>query len=72
MNASGQSVHAPSASTGGLPVDGGIGLLLDLMEPEPAPVPAHAPGPGLVARAQHWTQRAASWGEGPQGAWRAW
>ena len=72
MNASGLPVHSSSALTGGLPVDGGIALLLDLMEPAPSPAPAPVPGPGLIARAQDLTQRAAAWGEGPQGALRAW
>ncbi|RZU33391.1 hypothetical protein [Blastococcus saxobsidens] len=72
MNTSGQSVHTSPATGGGLPVDGGIGLLLELMEPAPLPSPVTAPGPGLLARAQDWTHRAAAWGEGPRGAWRAW
>ncbi len=67
MNASGLPASAPSS-----PADGGITLLLDLMEHEPAPRASRAAGAGWAALAQDWSQRAASWGAGPQGAWRAW
>ena len=52
----------------------GLGLLLDLMVDDPIPPsrPAGPPRPGWSARAQQWSQRASSWGAGPQGAWRAW
>ena len=72
MNVSGLSARTPSPSTERLPADDGIALLLDLMEHEPTPSAPPAGGPGWVARAQDWSQRAASWGAGPQGAWRAW
>ncbi|WP_158544503.1 hypothetical protein [Blastococcus sp. TBT05-19] len=50
--------------------DHGLALVLDLMTYE-LPATSTA-GPGFVARAQDWAQRAAAWGEGPRGAWRAW
>jgi hypothetical protein len=57
--------------------------LLDLFTPEftpetrtaetaPAERPAGSHGTGLRARMQDWIQRAADWGSGPGGAWRAW
>jgi hypothetical protein len=72
VNASGLPASAPSTSTEGLLIDDGIALLLDLMEPAPAPAAGPAPGSGWAAMAQEWSMRAASWGAGPQGAWRAW
>ncbi len=59
-----------------IPADDGLALLLDLFVLEPAEEPRrpaggrHRAGPG--ARVQLWTRRAALWGAGPRGAWRAW
>ena len=59
----------------------GLGLseLLDLLALEHsavAPTPARPPAgsrlTGLRVRMQEWVRRAAGWGAGPQGAWRAW
>ncbi len=72
MNASGLPASAPSTSTEGSFIDDGIALVLDLMEHEPAPAASPAPGSGWVTMAQDWSTRAASWGAGPQGVWRAW
>ncbi|WP_147251751.1 hypothetical protein [Blastococcus sp. TF02-8] len=66
MNAPGLPLHAPVPAAGR--PDDGLALVLDLMAHE-APAPA---GPGWTERAQDWAQRAAAWGEGPRGAWRAW
>ena len=59
-----------------IPADDGLTLLLDLFALEPAEeprCPADGRHPaGLRARVQHWTRRAALWGAGPRGAWRAW
>ena len=67
-----------STGPGQLPADDGLGLLLDLFAFElaleaPAPwPPADGSRAGLRARLQGWCRRAALWGAGPQGAWRAW
>jgi hypothetical protein len=60
-----------------IPADHGLSLLLDLFalessaeEPRRRPVGRHRAGPR--ARVRDWTRRAALWGAGPQGAWRAW
>ena len=57
--------------------DDGLTLLLDLFALEsPAEVPRRRPvgrhRAGPRARLHDWTRRAALWGAGPQGAWRAW
>ncbi|TYP87851.1 hypothetical protein [Blastococcus xanthinilyticus] len=51
-----------------------LALLLDLMtdEPAPAPAPGRLPSHRWASRVQELSARASSWGEGPQGAWRAW
>jgi hypothetical protein len=58
------------------PADDGLALLLDLFALEPAEEPAHRPAgrhrATPRARLRDWTRRAALWGAGPQGAWRAW
>jgi len=59
-----------------IPADDGLALLLDLFALEPAeepqrPADGRRPA-GAWARVQHWTRRAALWGAGPRGAWRAW
>lgn len=65
-----------SSAAGHMPADDGLTLLLDLFvlapteEPRRRPAPRHRAGPR--ARLQYWTRRAALWGAGPQGAWRAW
>ena len=58
--------------------DDGLALLLHLFAVE-TPVEASAPWrpagshrAGPRARVQEWLRRAALWGAGPQGAWRAW
>ena len=57
--------------------DDGLTLLLDLFAlessaeaPRRRPVGRHRAGPRAQLRV--WTRRAALWGAGPQGAWRAW
>ncbi len=59
-----------------MPADDGLTLLLDLFALEPAEEPRRPAGgrrpPGPWARVRHWTRRAALWGAGPRGAWRAW
>ncbi|MDP9428434.1 MAG: hypothetical protein M3Q47_05930 [Actinomycetota bacterium] len=69
----------PSTGTEQSPADDGLGLLLDLFAlelPAEAPAPWRRPADGrrpvLRARVQEWLRRAALWGAGPQGAWRAW
>jgi hypothetical protein len=58
------------------PADDGLALLLNLFAFEPAGEPARRPAGRRRAtpraRVQDWTRRAALWGAGPQGAWRAW
>lgn len=62
------SAHAPEGT------DEGLALLSELMvdEPTAAPPALRPPHPGWTARVQEWAHRASAWGEGPQGAWRAW
>ena len=59
-----------------MPADDGLTLLLDLFALELAEEPRRPTGgphpPGPWARVQLWTRRAALWGAGPRGAWRAW
>jgi hypothetical protein len=68
------SIHAPQVSTGeGLNLAG----LLDLLAAErPAQASprrsSRSPGAGLREGMHRWVRRAAAWGAGPQGAWRAW
>ena len=66
----------PSWSTVGRREDDEMSLaaMLELFEPEdPATLVPAAPVPvGLLATTQNWVQRAAEWGAGPGGAWRAW
>ncbi len=70
-------MSAPTTTrTEQIPADDGLALLLDLfaLEPGVEPVP-RATGrqrPGTRARVHDWVRRAALWGAGPQGAWRAW
>lgn len=58
------------------PADDGLALLLDLFALDPAEEPARGPAgrhrATPRARLRDWTRRAALWGAGPQGAWRAW
>jgi hypothetical protein len=72
-------VPRTSIEAGEIPADDGLGLLLDLFALEPhgeapaswrRPAGRHRPGPR--AWLQEWLRRAAHWGAGPQGAWRAW
>ncbi|MGY1638919.1 hypothetical protein ACI78V_19915 [Geodermatophilus sp. SYSU D00742] len=56
-----------------------LGLLMDMFVPEPPagtrPEVPRVPGArraALRAQVQDWVRRAADWGAGPQGAWRAW
>lgn len=74
MHATALPLHLPSAAAPEVPDGEALALLLDLMVDEPVAVPAiaGAPGPGMSARVQEWSRRAAFWGAGPQGAWRAW
>jgi hypothetical protein len=78
-------VHRPSIDGEQIPANEGLSLtaLLDLIGAEraaavtaPAPAPAHPPiaeqRPGLRECIQDWVRRAADWGAGPQGSWRAW
>jgi hypothetical protein len=56
--------------------DDGLALLSDLFALEPAEEPRRRPvgrhRASSRARLQDWMRRAALWGAGPQGAWRAW
>ena len=76
MSASTVTPTRTSTDVQPIPADGGLALLLDLFALEPAEEPQrpsagrHRAGPW--ARVQHWTRRAALWGAGPRGAWRAW
>jgi hypothetical protein len=64
------------------PADDGLTLLMDMFRSEPPAGPRphvpHVPHvrgsrrAALRAQVQDWVQRAANWGAGPQGAWRAW
>ncbi|TFV62182.1 hypothetical protein E4P41_08000 [Geodermatophilus sp. DF01-2] len=57
--------------------DEGLSLLMDLFAVEPS-TEARSGRPAdwhrfeLRARVQRWVRRAAAWGAGPEGAWRAW
>ncbi len=56
------------------PADDGLALLMDLFAFEPAEG-SRSRGrhrAGSRAWVQDWMRRAANWGAGPQGAWRAW
>jgi hypothetical protein len=76
VNALAAPVIRPSASHEAPLPDGELSLtdLLDLFEPEEAGDAGPAAGDrvGLRARLNGWVARAAAWGSGPQGAWRAW
>ncbi|WP_347058194.1 hypothetical protein ABC795_16160 [Blastococcus sp. HT6-30] len=74
MHVTAVPLHQPSTSAREVPDGEALALLLDLMVDEPAAVPATpgTPGPRWAARVQEWSRRASAWGEGPQGAWRAW
>jgi hypothetical protein len=56
--------------------DGGLAGLLELFarEEPPAGLPwaLRSPGARLRPWTQEWSRRAAAWGAGPKGAWRAW
>lgn len=41
-------------------------------EPAPPASPVASHGARLRLRMREWVRRAAAWGSGPQGAWRAW
>lgn len=70
------TIPRTSIRTGDLPADDGLALLLDLFALEPVVEPASRATdrqrPGIRARVHDWVRRAALWGAGPQGAWRAW
>ncbi len=67
------STTIPRTPTG---AEDGLALLLDLFAlesaGEPAPRAADRHRPGVRAQLQDWMRRAALWGAGPEGAWRAW
>jgi hypothetical protein len=70
-------VPRPSASDQAPCPDGELSLveLLDLVgtaESVAADRPAARERTPLRARLREWVRRAAGWGAGPQGAWRAW
>ncbi len=70
-------MSAPTTTrTEHIPADDGLALLLELFALEPGAAPApratDRQRPGARARLQGWVRRAALWGAGPQGAWRAW
>jgi hypothetical protein len=68
-------VSRSSAPPGPTPPDEGLGLLMHLFDTAPAatePLPDARDRLDLLALVRGWVQRAASWGAGPQGAWRAW
>ncbi|MGY1633047.1 hypothetical protein ACI784_15200 [Geodermatophilus sp. SYSU D01186] len=70
--------HFPTAGDQS-PADDGLTLLMDMLVSEPPAGPrVHVPHvrgarrAALRAQLEDWVQRAANWGAGPQGAWRAW
>lgn len=74
-------LRRPTAVAEQAPADEGLdlmALLLALDEPAWDLIEAAAedrtdrPGAGLRAQVGAWSQRAAQWGAGPQGSWRAW
>lgn len=70
-------MSALSASLTRAPIatDEGMTLLQDLFTNEPAartPRPAGWYRAEFRGRVQEWMRRAALWGAGPDGAWRAW
>src|SRR3954447_3119961 len=70
-------VTRPSASDEAPFPDGELSLaeLLDLFgtaEPVAADRPAARERVSVRARLREWVRRAAGWGAGPQGTWRAW
>lgn len=81
MNAPTALATRSSSRVPPVPADEGLGLaaLLELLGPE-EPAAAVAPtrssfradGTRLRAWVQAWVHRAAEWGAGPGGAWRAW
>ena len=81
MNASPALMSRAPSRTAPPPAEGGLGLvaLLDLFAPEEGASAAPAPRSALrsdAARLRAWVhvlvRRAAAWGAGPGGAWRAW
>jgi hypothetical protein len=70
------TIPRTSIGAGHIPADDGLALLLDLFAlesaGEPAPRAADRHRPGVRAQLQDWMRRAALWGAGPEGAWRAW
>jgi hypothetical protein len=70
----------PSSDASPNPVEEGLDLgeLLDLLavpavvEPVAPPMSVSERGAALLAQVRNWSQRAAAWGAGPKGAWRAW
>ncbi|SNT06476.1 hypothetical protein SAMN06893096_11613 [Geodermatophilus pulveris] len=68
-------MSAPSASLlrFSRSTDEGLGLLMDLYSAEaPAPRRAGTHRAELRGHLDSWLRRAADWGAGPGGAWRAW
>ena len=77
MNTLAVPVTRPSALDEALLPDDELSLadLLELFGPEEPAAGALAAAQvrvGLRARLQQWVARAAGWGSGPQGTWRAW
>ena len=81
MSAPAAPTTRPSPDVLDVPADGELSLaeLLDLLaleRPGEAPVPGRRPAggylTGLRGLVREWVRRAAGWGAGPQGAWRAW
>jgi hypothetical protein len=68
----------PPSSVEPVPADGDGGLagLLELFAREEPPTgfpwALRSPGARLRPWTQEWSRRAAAWGAGPKGAWRAW
>ena len=69
-------MSAPTTTRSEQTTGDGLALLLDLFALEPAEEPQRRPADrqrlGARARVRDWARRAALWGAGPQGAWRAW
>lgn len=76
MSTPSTTLPRPSIEAGDTPADDGLALLLDLFALEPVEEPVRRPAgrhrAAPRARLAEWTRRAALWGAGPEGAWRAW
>lgn len=76
MSTPSSTLPRTSPEAGGIPADDGLALLLDLFALDPVDEPVRRPAgrhrAAPRARLAQWLRRAALWGAGPEGAWRAW